>query len=110
MPTSSASNCRKCFVGKQRKELCRPFGTDTQGNASPTFWLGGFGTSYGPLSRVWCNLDALLNAGEVGDGPDQGHSGGADSVPPAPRPRTPASSSVETGLDERAGNTQSEAL
>src|ERR1700691_909090 len=23
-------------------------------------------------------------AGEVGDGPDQGHSGGADSVPPAP--------------------------
>jgi hypothetical protein len=29
--------------------------------------------------------DALLaNAGEVGDGPDQGHSGGADSVPPAP--------------------------
>src|ERR1019366_6871988 len=26
----------------------------------------------------------LTNAGEVGDGPDQGHSGGADSVPPAP--------------------------
>jgi hypothetical protein len=26
----------------------------------------------------------LQNAGEVGDGPDQGHSGGADSVPPAP--------------------------
>ena len=23
-------------------------------------------------------------AGEVGDGPDQGYSGGADSVPPAP--------------------------
>jgi hypothetical protein len=26
----------------------------------------------------------LRNEGEVGDGPDQGHSGGADSVPPAP--------------------------
>jgi hypothetical protein len=25
------------------------------------------------------------NAGEVGDGPDQGYSGGADSVPPAPK-------------------------
>jgi hypothetical protein len=25
-----------------------------------------------------------MHAGEVGDGPDQGHSGGADSVPPAP--------------------------
>ena len=24
------------------------------------------------------------DAGEVGDGPDQGYSGGADSVPPAP--------------------------
>lgn len=27
---------------------------------------------------------SVNNAGEVGDGPDQGHSGGADSVPPAP--------------------------
>jgi hypothetical protein len=27
---------------------------------------------------------SLFSAGEVGDGPDQGHSGGADSVPPAP--------------------------
>jgi hypothetical protein len=27
---------------------------------------------------------SIANAGEVGDGPDQGHSGGADSVPPAP--------------------------
>lgn len=26
----------------------------------------------------------INHAGEVGDGPDQGHSGGADSVPPAP--------------------------
>jgi len=26
----------------------------------------------------------LTHAGEVGDGPDQGHSDGADSVPPAP--------------------------
>jgi hypothetical protein len=30
------------------------------------------------------------NAGEVGDGPDQGHSGGADSVPPAPNSFLPA--------------------
>ena len=30
------------------------------------------------------------NAGEVGDGPDQGHSGGADSVPPAPKFTVPA--------------------
>src|SRR5208282_3818469 len=30
------------------------------------------------------------NAGEVGDGPDQGHSGGDDSVPPAPKFSTSA--------------------
>jgi hypothetical protein len=29
--------------------------------------------------------DCRQDAGEVGDGPDQGHSGGADSVPPAPK-------------------------
>jgi hypothetical protein len=31
---------------------------------------------------------AQQNAGEVGDGPDQGYSGGADSVPPAPNSET----------------------
>jgi len=39
----------------------------------------------GHHGRVLCSPDVLpANAGEVGDGPDQGHSGGADSVPPAP--------------------------
>ena len=34
-------------------------------------------------------------AGEVGDGPDQGHSGGADSVPPAPESHKSLSASLE---------------
>lgn len=43
------------------------------------------GGETGQRSRALWTVDALLtNAGEVGDGPDQGHSGGADSVPPAP--------------------------
>jgi hypothetical protein len=28
-------------AGKRRRELCRRFGTDTQGNASQMFWSGG---------------------------------------------------------------------
>ena len=32
--------------------------------------------------------ERVLTAGEAGDGPDQGYSGGADSVPPAPNLQT----------------------
>ena len=42
----------------------------------------------------------LQDAGEVGDGPDQGHSGGADSVPPAPSlPRAVKGPMYERRLD-----------
>jgi len=33
-------NCRVCLAGMRRRELYRRFGTDTQGSASPIFWLG----------------------------------------------------------------------
>jgi hypothetical protein len=36
------------------------------------------------FGQGFATLLMLRDAGEVGDGPDQGHSGGADSVPPAP--------------------------
>jgi len=57
-----------------------------------------------PAGRVWCSVKLLSDAGEVGDGPDQGHSGGADSVPPAPKTSNLCCLTVGIRLDEGRGS------
>jgi len=52
-----------CLPGKQRKELCRRFGMDTQGNASPIFWLGDLRACKLPSEIV------TASRGLVGDSP-----------------------------------------
>ncbi len=82
------SQCRSVF-------LLLMFYCRSTGNRAAAFdWQLPGRSSRLPIKRNFGILDEsdlmmpsdtfLTNAGEVGDGPDQGHSGGADSVPPAP--------------------------